>query len=392
MLMTRVGLWLNLVERCFRVAEAESSNLSSPTNLKDPGDVHSSPGSSVATGERFSPFTCPLAPASYGMPLLLLALLCAATLAAADEPKVPAGVATKPVEPPVYLTEAAALEAGENPRLQGEFANAKLGANVIALGQDQYRLVLFKGGLPGAGWDGTRKIEVEGRREGQTVVFQDNVDSATLADDVLKIRSMPVALKRTIRHSPTEGLAAPKGALVLFDGRNTDAWVNGKIDARGHLEAGARTKQAFGDFRLHLEFCLPFKPLGRGQARANSGVYLQDRYEIQVLDSFGLKGLDNECGGIYQQAAPKGNLCFPPLQWQTYDVEFTAAQFDADGKKTADAVLTLLHNGVEVHASLALKRATPGGAFKTEVPASGPIYLQGHGNPVVYRNVWIEAK
>jgi hypothetical protein len=121
-------------------------------------------------------------------------------------------------------------------------------------------------------------------------------------------------------------------------------------------------------------------------------VYLQDRYEIQVLDSFGLKGLDNECGGIYQQAAPKGNLCFPPLQWQTYDVEFTAAQFDADGKKTADAVLTLLHNGVEVHASLALKRATPGGAFKTEVPASGPIYLQGHGNPVVYRNVWIEAK
>ena len=85
------------------------------------------------------------------MPLLLLALLYAATLSAADEPKVRADAATKPAEPAAYLTEAAALEAGENPRLQGEFANAKLGANVIALGQDQYRLVLFKGGLPGAG-------------------------------------------------------------------------------------------------------------------------------------------------------------------------------------------------------------------------------------------------
>ena len=392
MLIPRVGLWLNLVERCFRVAEAESSNLSSPTNLKDPGDPQPSSGSSFAARRRFSPFIDLGALHLGRMAPLLLALLCAATLSAADEPKALSAAAAKPAEPAAYLTEDAAREAGENPRFQGEFANAKLGANIIALGQDQYRLVLFKGGLPGAGWDGTPKIEVEGRREADSVVFKDAVDSATLTADILKIRSMPVPLRRTIRHSPTEGLAAPKGAVVLFDGKNADAWVNGRIDPRGHLEAGTRTKQAFGDFRLHLEFFLPFKPLARGQARANSGVYLQDRYEVQVLDSFGLKGLDNECGGIYQQAAPKANLCFPPLQWQTYDIEFAAARFDADGKKTADAVVSVLHNGVEIHASLRLKHATPGGAGKTEVPAPGPLYLQGHGNPVVYRNIWIEAK
>jgi hypothetical protein len=85
-------------------------------------------------------------------------------------------------------------------------------------------------------------------------------------------------------------------------------------------------------------------------------------------------------------------MCFPPLQWQTYDVEFTAAKFDKDGKKTANAVVTVRHNGVLVHDNLELKGATPGGGFKTEVPAPGPFYLQGHGNPVVYRNVWVVAK
>ncbi|MFZ9992542.1 MAG: 3-keto-disaccharide hydrolase [Opitutales bacterium] len=323
----------------------------------------------------------------------LLALLLATSLFAADAPKAKAPAAPKPPEPPVYLTEKEATEAGEDPRLQGEFANAKMGADVIALGKGEYRLVLFKGGLPGAGWDGTPKIEVEGKRDGATVTFQDSIDSATLTDGVLKIKSMPVALKRTIRHSPSEGLAAPKGAIILFDGKNADAWENGKVDPRGFLEANTKTKQAFTDFTLHLEFFLPFKPLGRGQGRANSGLYLQHRYEVQVLDSFGLKGLDNECGGIYKNAAPKVNMCFPPLQWQTYDVDFTAAKFDQDGKKTANAVVSVRHNGVLVHDTLELKGSTPGGAFKTEVPAPGPVfYLQGHGNPVVYRNIWVVAK
>lgn len=322
----------------------------------------------------------------------LIALLLATTLFAADAPKAKAPAAPKPPEPPVYLTEKEAVEAGEDPRLQGEFANAKMGANVIALGKGEYRLVLFKGGLPGAGWDGTPRIEVAGRREERRVIFKDDIDEATLVDEALKVRSLPIPLKRTIRHSITEGLAAPKEAVILFDGKHPDAWVGGKIDPRGFLEANTRTKQAFTDFRLHLEFLLPFKPLGRGQGRANSGLYLQQRYEVQVLDSFGLKGLDNECGGIYKNAAPKVNMCFPPLQWQTYDVDFTAAKFDATGRKTADATVTVLHNGVTVHESVRLKGTTASAPTKDEIPAPGPFYLQGHGNPVVYRNIWVVAK
>ena len=105
------------------------------------------------------------------MPIRLLALLFATSLFAADAPKAKAPAAPKPPEPPVYLTEKEATEAGENPLLQGEFANAKMGANVIALGKREYRLVLFKGGLPGAGWDGTPKIEVEGKLDGEGVLF-----------------------------------------------------------------------------------------------------------------------------------------------------------------------------------------------------------------------------
>ncbi|MEI6461652.1 MAG: DUF1080 domain-containing protein [Verrucomicrobiota bacterium] len=324
----------------------------------------------------------------------LLALLLATSLFAADAPKAKTPAAPKPPEPPVYLTEAEAAVVNSDYKLQGEYANAKMGADVIALGKGEFRLVLFKGGLPGAGWDGTPKIEVEGKRVGDGVKFEDKIDSATLADGRLIIKSLgkDLSLKRIIRHSPTEGLVAPKDATILFDGKNADAFVDGKIDPRGFLEANTKTKQAFTDFKLHLEFFLPFKPLGRGQSRANSGVYLQHRYEVQVLDSFGLAGLDNECGGIYKNSAPKVNMCFPPLQWQTYDVDFTAAKFDADGKKTGSAFVTVRHNGVTVQDNLELKGATPGGAFKTEVPAPGPFYLQGHGNPVVYRNVWVVAK
>jgi hypothetical protein len=285
--------------------------------------------------------------------------------------------------------------AGPDFPLQGEYADPQshpeVGANVIALGDGNFRLVLMRGGLPGIGEaNGRSKVESEAARQGDRIVFKD----ATLADGKLtgSLDGKAFTLPRLVRVSPTMGLAAPQGATVLFDGKNADAWENGKVDPRGFLEANTRTKQAFQDFTLHLEFLLPFKPLGRGQGRANSGVYLQHRYEVQVLDSFGLAGLDNECGGIYKNAAPRINMCLPPLQWQTYDVEFKAAKFDADGKKTTDAVVSVRHNGVTVHDRLTIKGATPGGGFKTEVPAPGPIYFQGHGNPVVYRNVWVVAK
>ena len=132
-------------------------------------------------------------------------------------------------------------------------------------------------------------------------------------------------------------------------------------------------------------------PNERGQGRANSGFYSQGRYEVQILDSFGLTGENNECGGIYSIKKPDVNMCFPPLTWQTYDVDFTAAKYDASGKKTADARITVKQNGVVIHDNVALPKATPA-APVAEGPEPGPIYLQDHGNPIRFRNIWVEEK
>jgi hypothetical protein len=157
------------------------------------------------------------------------------------------------------------------------------------------------------------------------------------------------------------------------------------------LAAGCKSAQSFTNFDVHLEFLLPFKPMARGQERGNSGVYLQDRYELQVLDSFGLKGENNECGGFYTLAKPAINMCYPPLTWQTYDIEFSSARYNQNGVKIKNAVATVRHNGVVIHDHLELKSATPGNGRK-EDPTGGPLQLQGHGNPVYYRNIWVIAK
>jgi hypothetical protein len=152
-----------------------------------------------------------------------------------------------------------------------------------------------------------------------------------------------------------------------------------------------KSKQSFGDAHLHVEFRTPFMPSARGQGRGNSGVYLQDRYECQVLDSFGLKGENNEAGGIYSVSKPLLNMCFPPLSWQTYDIDFESARFDENGTKTKNAVMTVRLNGVLVQDHVEVPRATAA-AGRKEGPEPGPIQLQNHGNPVFFRNIWIVEK
>jgi hypothetical protein len=292
-------------------------------------------------------------------------------------------------------------EAGAEYGLQGEYTGTldtdagkvNYGVQVIALGAGKFRAVVYAGGLPGEGWvKGQEKKQVEGElNKDGAVVFKGEGGSGTLKDGVITVvdsggRTLG-KLSRVERASPTLGETPPEGAVVIFDGTDTTAFANGKLTDDGLLIAGAITKESFGSFRLHLEFRTPFMPTASGQARGNSGVYLQNAYEIQVLDSFGLEGESNECGGIYGVEAPRLNMCLPPLTWQTYDVEFTAAKFDDQGKKVANAKVTLKFNGQTVYENFELPRLTPGGGDK-EAP-TGPLMLQDHGNPVHYRNIWI---
>ena len=294
-------------------------------------------------------------------------------------------------------------EAPPSYQLQGEYVgqagpeSIRYGAQVIALGNDQFKLVGYAGGLPGDGWDpATGRVEVDGKRVGEEVIFESDIFSVRLGKDGRLIPSTKEdatdrgELNRVERTSPTMGQEPPAGAVVLFDGSSAEAFKNGKIVQDDLLLANCESKEAFGDHSMHLEFRTPFKPEARGQARGNSGVYVQSRYEIQVLDSFGLSGEDNECGGIYKVAKPAVNMCLPPLQWQTYDIDFTAARYGADGKKTANARITIRHNGVVIHDDLELPQHTPG--KNPEANSPGPLYLQGHGNPVVYRNIWVVPK
>lgn len=297
-------------------------------------------------------------------------------------------------------------EAAKDPAftLQGEYLGEvdgkKVGVQVIALGKGEYEAVLCPGGLPGEGWNGekprdrvTAKMADDGSvtftKEEWTGVLKDGGIVATHAAD----SSLNTTLDRVERESPTLGAKAPDGAVVLFDGTPETAakhWKNAKLDG-DLLTQGALSKTEFSDFTLHLEFLLPWKPEARGQARGNSGLYVTGRYEVQMLDSFGLAGKDNECGGIYKVAEPKQNLCYPPLRWQTYDVEFTSAKFDDSGNKTANARLTVKHNGFPIHENLEIPGPT-GGARNKDENGPGPIFLQDHGNPVRYRNIWVVEK
>jgi len=194
------------------------------------------------------------------------------------------------------------------------------------------------------------------------------------------------------------GEARPSDAIVLFDGKDLSGWVyikNGKPAdwkvERGYMEVRGGsicTKQEFADFQAHVEFRLPLMPEAKGQERANSGVYLQGKYEIQVLDSYGLNSGDYDCGAIYKVAPPMVNACRPPEQWQSYDAIFYAPCFDAKGNQISKAHITAFQNGVLIQENVEVPGPTVA-AMPGPVTDHGPLMLQDHGCPVRYRNVWI---
>lgn len=195
--------------------------------------------------------------------------------------------------------------------------------------------------------------------------------------------------------------APPMGATVLFDGKSFDGWLkrDGKAKAEWKLVDGAMegfkghgdiiTKETFdGHFKLHVEFRVPYEPKGTGQGRGNSGVYVQGRYEVQILDSYGQESKNNDCAAIYEQFAPKVNACKAPTVWQSFDIEFTAPKYE-NGKKSEPVHMTVHHNGVKVHddVKVLVDNTRAGAAGDASKP--GPILLQDHGHPVQFRNIWL---
>jgi hypothetical protein len=196
---------------------------------------------------------------------------------------------------------------------------------------------------------------------------------------------------------------AHKEVVVLFSGQSDDLsknWVrrDGTSTPRWRVQDGTMTptggdimsRQKFSDFQLHVEWREPSLPQARGQAKGNSGVFLQGRYEVQVLDSYGIADPGRgDCGAIYDQAAPLVNACKPPLEWQTYDITFRAPRVDsATHKVTEPARVTVLQNGIAVQDNQEIAGVT-GAAIDNAVDQPGPVLLQDHGHPVAYRNVWV---
>jgi len=272
-----------------------------------------------------------------------------------------------------------ATATAENPRFEyiGEY-KSKTTDNffqVTLLKNDTFHITTYQKGLPGRGWDKRTTALTK-------IITQDMLDESLKNWEKIEYLS------------PTLGKKAPENATLIMP----DGYTNVKD---GILSAGGKTTKEVGSFKMHLEFMLPFKPHRNpsNQDKGNSGIYIYNNYEIQVLDTFGLNYSAEEfkfkieskktqwCGCLYKMKVADVNMCMPPLTWQTYDIEFTAPVFEGR-KKVKNARLTLYHNGVKIHDDVELKKGTGAGALRPQL-TKGFIYFQNHGNPVQYRNVWL---
>lgn len=208
----------------------------------------------------------------------------------------------------------------------------------------------------------------------------------------------PVPVKVT----PGTGTSAPSDAIVLFDGKNLNSWESDKGGAAPFTlkdgamtvapkKGGIKTKEAFEDFQLHIEWRAPSVVKGEGQGRGNSGIFLQSYYELQVLDSYESKTYSNgQAGSLYKQTIPLVNACKKPGEWQTYDVIWTAPRFNEDGSVKSPARITVLHNNILIQNNTELKGKTEYiGQPKYVKHGAMPLALQDHGDLVSYRNIWI---
>jgi len=292
------------------------------------------------------------------------------------------------------------------------YGNPMIAAQVINTGPERYRIVLMQELNRRA----TTYVETTANADGESISFVEGDWSGEITPDgfngsvVQGDNTIHFTMERANRPSPTLGMAPPENAIILFDGSNFDAWrhpddreVTWHMLEDGTMEVSKRdnnanpptggdivTRDNFTDLTLHIEFRYPVEPERHSQDRGNSGVFLQDTYEVQILNSYGLNGLWNEAGALYKVLPPQVNAAYPPLEWQTYDISYRAPRFNGDAK-TENARITVHHNGILIHNDVEIPYATVHAALgrNNEPKNPAPIRLQDHSNPIQFRNIWL---
>ncbi|MFT6971948.1 MAG: hypothetical protein ACJAXX_002523 [Roseivirga sp.] len=238
-----------------------------------------------------------------------------------------------------------------------------------------------------------------------TLLFALVIYCATLSAQITDPKATEVWDPIPKKVNPAKNGGAPSDAIVLFDGKALTEWKtrNNGAPAEWKVENGymevvrgkgdIMTIKEFGDMQLHIEWSSPTEIVGEGQGRGNSGVFLQERYEVQILDSYVSRTYSNgQAGSLYKQSIPLANATVAPGEWNVYDMLYTAPRFNADGVKTSDGYVTVIHNGIVVQNHQRLLGTTEYIGFpKNPAHGDGAIILQDHGNPVRFRNIWVRT-